>query len=204
VRLLDKCVALLSKGEDAARATRLLHRYTNEQFTTPSEWKAWLDENRSNLFFSDVGGFKFFLNKPATTVEDKAEQPTTENPAVWTAEASTGPSGGIVNLTVHLEQLEGWHVYLSAPAESPFITAKIEAILPEGASFVGNWETPAAKPFEAGTMIVEGGGIFTRKVRLPANSSGSISIPVNISWQTCDLQRCLPLQSKHIVVNVRL
>ena len=201
VKLLDKCVELLSNGEDADRAMRLLHRYTNENFATPGEWKAWLDTNRSNLFFSDVGGFKFFSNKPAVKVAVTSEVPTPSMPAVWTAEATPG-SQGEIDLTVHVAQLDGWHIYLAAPSDSGLATTKIEAKLPEGASFVGDWDMPPAKPFNTGTMIVEGGGTFTRKFKLPENASGPISIPVTVSWQTCDVERCMPPTSKTIVVTV--
>jgi hypothetical protein len=61
VELLDRCVSMLEKGEKSAVAQRILQRYTNERFTEGRDWKAWLEKNRGRLFFSDVGGFKFFI-----------------------------------------------------------------------------------------------------------------------------------------------
>jgi hypothetical protein len=61
VELLDRCVSMLEKGEKSEVALRILKRYTNERFTEGCDWKAWLEKNRSRLFFSDVGGFKFFI-----------------------------------------------------------------------------------------------------------------------------------------------
>ena len=60
VELLDRCVSMLEKGEKSEVALRILQRYTNERFTESRDWKAWLEKNRGRLFFSDVGGFKFF------------------------------------------------------------------------------------------------------------------------------------------------
>jgi hypothetical protein len=61
VGLLKRCVSLLEKGEEVKLARRVLKRYTNEQFADAKEWRDWLDKNRDRLFFSDVGGYKFFV-----------------------------------------------------------------------------------------------------------------------------------------------
>lgn len=61
VELLDRCVSLLEKGEKADLALRVLKRYTGESFAAARERRAWLEKNRGRLFFSDVGGFKFFV-----------------------------------------------------------------------------------------------------------------------------------------------
>jgi hypothetical protein len=47
------------KKADAAR--RLLARYTNESFQSAEQWQSWFEENKDRIFFSDVGGFKFFV-----------------------------------------------------------------------------------------------------------------------------------------------
>jgi hypothetical protein len=64
VELLDRCVSLLEKGENVDVALRVLKRYTGESFAEAREWKAWLEKNRGQLFFSDAGGFKFFVAPP--------------------------------------------------------------------------------------------------------------------------------------------
>jgi hypothetical protein len=61
VEMLARCVSKLEKKEQPDLALRLLKRYTQEKFATASQWRVWLDANRSRLFFSDVGGYKFFL-----------------------------------------------------------------------------------------------------------------------------------------------
>jgi hypothetical protein len=61
VELLDRCVSMLEKGEKAELSLRVLRRYTSESFADAKEWRAWLEESRGQLFFSDAGGFKFFV-----------------------------------------------------------------------------------------------------------------------------------------------
>jgi hypothetical protein len=70
VEMLERCVAKLEKHEQPDLALRLLKRHTQEKFETASQWRAWLDANRGRLFFSDVGGYKFFVaptEKPGRT-----------------------------------------------------------------------------------------------------------------------------------------
>jgi hypothetical protein len=65
VEFLERCVADLEKANQPERALRLLRRYTNENFETAAKWRAWLNQNRNRLFFSDVGGYKFFVGPVA-------------------------------------------------------------------------------------------------------------------------------------------
>jgi hypothetical protein len=68
VELLDRCIVRLEKHDQPELALRLLKRYTQESFETATQWRNWLDANRGRIFFSDVGGYKFFvarLEKPA-------------------------------------------------------------------------------------------------------------------------------------------
>jgi hypothetical protein len=62
IETLDRCISMLEKNDRPELALRLLKRYTEESFDTPAQWRAWLDKNRSRLFFSDVGGYKFFVD----------------------------------------------------------------------------------------------------------------------------------------------
>jgi len=61
VELLDKCVAMLEQGEQPELALKLLKRYTTETCEDAKAWRSWLDENRGQLFFTDVGGYKFLV-----------------------------------------------------------------------------------------------------------------------------------------------
>ena len=56
---LERLIALLADPQKGELARKLLGRYTVESFQTPEEWQAWLEKNRSRIYFSDVGGYKF-------------------------------------------------------------------------------------------------------------------------------------------------
>lgn len=58
---LEKLIALLDDSTRGDAARELLLCYTNEEFATPGEWQAWFDEKRDLLFFSDSGGYKFYV-----------------------------------------------------------------------------------------------------------------------------------------------
>jgi hypothetical protein len=72
VEFLDRCLQMLEKKDKPDRALRLLKRYTNESIENAAEWRKWLDQNRSRLFFSDVGGYKFFVGPEKPTAEAAA------------------------------------------------------------------------------------------------------------------------------------
>lgn len=59
IALLDLCLAMLESNTEVEKALRILTRYTGEDFHSAPEWRRWLDAHRSNLYFSDVDGFKF-------------------------------------------------------------------------------------------------------------------------------------------------
>jgi hypothetical protein len=66
VELLERCIAMLERGEKPELAMRLLKRYTREHFSDAKEWRTWLKKiNRDHLFFTDTGGYKFLINPVA-------------------------------------------------------------------------------------------------------------------------------------------
>ena len=65
VELLERCIGMLEKGEQRELAMRILKRYTRESFADAKEWRAWLEKNREQLFFTDTGGYKFLINPVA-------------------------------------------------------------------------------------------------------------------------------------------
>jgi hypothetical protein len=74
IELLDKCVALLEQGEKTDIARRMLARYTTEHFTDAKEWRSWLAENRSRLFFTDSGGYKWMRRSDAPAAHVQASR----------------------------------------------------------------------------------------------------------------------------------
>jgi hypothetical protein len=58
---LERLIGLLEDDTHADTAQRLLARYTNQSFQNTDGWKRWFENNRDRIFFSDVGGYKFFV-----------------------------------------------------------------------------------------------------------------------------------------------
>lgn len=61
VATLERLISLLKDESHAETARRLLARYTNESFSEPEQWQSWFDENKDRIYFTDVGGYKFFV-----------------------------------------------------------------------------------------------------------------------------------------------
>ncbi len=58
---LELLIDLLQDEIEADTARLLLKRYTNQSFQNTEEWKQWFENNRDRIYFSDMGGYKFFV-----------------------------------------------------------------------------------------------------------------------------------------------
>ena len=59
-------------------ARRLLTRYTGLDLKTHEQWRRWLDEHRDRTFFSDFGGYKFYVRPqgyPAASAPNAGGEP---------------------------------------------------------------------------------------------------------------------------------
>jgi hypothetical protein len=64
LEFLTKASAALT-GEGAADARRLLARYVPDgpgEAASATDWSAWVEKNRAYLFFSDTGGYRWYLD----------------------------------------------------------------------------------------------------------------------------------------------
>ena len=61
IESLQKIITLLGEKDKAETAQKLLNRYTQQSFTDQTQWQKWFDSNKARVFFSDVGGYKFFV-----------------------------------------------------------------------------------------------------------------------------------------------
>ena len=67
IALLDRCVELLGT-KAGERARRVLERYTGQSFALSNGWRKWLRDNRERLFFSDAGGYRWYVDtRPVAT-----------------------------------------------------------------------------------------------------------------------------------------
>jgi len=56
---LQRLIELLDDAQHAATARKLLSRYTECSFETPTQWRQWFDQNKNRIYFTDTGGYKF-------------------------------------------------------------------------------------------------------------------------------------------------
>jgi hypothetical protein len=61
IETLEKLISLLEDEKKADTARLLLARYTTEPFQNAEQWRSWFESNKDRIFFSDVGGYKFFV-----------------------------------------------------------------------------------------------------------------------------------------------
>jgi hypothetical protein len=61
IETLEKLISLLEDEKKADTARLLLARYTTESFQNAEQWRSWFESNKDRIFFSDVGGYKFFV-----------------------------------------------------------------------------------------------------------------------------------------------
>jgi len=59
---LEKLSELLDSSEKAEIARKILQRYTGQQFQTAQQCRTWINQNRSQLFFCETGGYRFYVN----------------------------------------------------------------------------------------------------------------------------------------------
>ena len=65
---LEKAIADLSKAERRWTARQLLNRYVPDgpgPEATPEAWRSWLSRNKPYAFFSDTGGFRWYVDSLA-------------------------------------------------------------------------------------------------------------------------------------------
>jgi len=77
---LERLISLLEDEKQADTARLLLARYTSDSFQTTEQWRSWFQANKDRIFFSDRGGFKFFVvpigymeNKTQTVEKEKQD-----------------------------------------------------------------------------------------------------------------------------------
>jgi len=77
LEFFDKAIAALSDPDHNASARKLLNRYVPEgagKDASVEMWRVWLKENQPYLFFSDTGGYRWYIDP----LEKKRGMPTTQ------------------------------------------------------------------------------------------------------------------------------
>jgi len=206
--LLEKCINMLEKNENDSLAHRLLERYTTENFSTAQEWKNWYEKNKSNLFYTEAGGFKFMVNTydqwpksldtSASVEPEKSIGPTASDPVSITGKLIYGTNKKNAEIVIEADILDGWHIYAYLPQGSPYILAEPLLELPEGAkSDTKGWESSAGLPYPGFDNIFIYGDIVTFKINITDVKPGAV-IKCGLYYQTCNDKKCLQPQKKMI------
>jgi Disulphide bond corrector protein DsbC len=212
--MLEKCISMLEKNGNDALAHRLLERYTTEKFATAKEWKAWYDKNKSKLFYTESGGFKFMVDtydKPAPasnpsastiTPKENIAGPTLSDPVSVTASLQYASDKKHAYIIVEAEILKGWHIYAYLPANSPYIQTETLLELPKGAkSSKAGWDSTAGVPYPGldNIFVYQDKVTFKVNVDMTNVKKGSL-IKCGLYYQTCNDKKCLQPQRKLLVL----
>lgn len=226
VRLLDKAITCLEKGEDLERAQRILNRYTLCDFATAKEWRAWYRKYHKKMFFTEPGGWVFMIDGPSTlpgndfyarkrarqAVADAAEAaqtaaqanldtPTYQNPVCVAAKWVPGENGaGMIEISFAL--YKGFHIYRTVAEEDPYIPVSVETVSPGYGFQVGEMIAPPARQYETpGTTVYDN----DFKIVIPVSTEMGITGPLTctVGWQACDDRMCTAPMTKEFKMMVK-
>jgi hypothetical protein len=218
VALLEKCVALLERGEQTDLALRILKRYTTASFADAKQWTSWLKENRSRLFFTDSGGYKFLVapkpllerlgrSGPIAAAETAVQEPDAEHPVVATAEVSPtmcrrGESPAFI---IRVKLAPAWHIYALGGSNGPGMATTLKLILPYGVEAEGEWSHPKPTLESDGQKIYTGTVEFRRQLRFkPDATAGPVSLTCELCYQVCDAVSCHPPAKVELVARAEV
>ncbi|MEE4116531.1 MAG: redoxin domain-containing protein, partial [Marinilabiliaceae bacterium] len=196
-RLLDAAILMLEKSTDTEKAERLLARYTVKSFSSASEWRKWFNRVENYLFFSESGGYKFFVdsyNNPELYAEEiiglenmTVPTPDDDNPVTSAAEilpAIDGNSAVVIKVKIK----EGFHVYSSALKDIPFTFFAADIKLPEGMHPFGELRMPQEKPYPGDPEIA----VYEDEIILVQKIAGESDeeFECTLEYQYCNDEYC--------------
>lgn len=206
IRLLERAIRCLEKGEEVERAQRILDRYTLCTFETPAEWSEWFKQYRKKIFFTESGGWFYMVDGPQTLPgNDYKAREKKAAAAARAAEMAAGVgetsqeepvkvSGRLIQevgrtaVEVKMQIHPGFHVYRAVAASDAYLPVKITVMPPAGVT-AGEVMAPEAKPFgSAGTTIYEDAVSFT----IPLTGTATGEVTCKVEWQCCDAHVCMP------------
>lgn len=189
---LERAIAMLGTKEDVKTGRAILSRYVDEWFETAEEWTAWLDANRSRLFFSESAGYKWIVDASGSSgqLEDRPEEPIT----IKTSFEPLGPGQGLLNIDLEIE--DGWHAYYEPPADTPYVGVTVELELPDGVKADESMGVSGfdQDPNDPRLALLKGQVSVMRLLNFEKGAGGEVTCVV--TYQLCDANRCLPPATK--------
>jgi hypothetical protein len=219
VEQLDACVAMLERGDRAELAMRVLKRYTTENFADAKGWRSWLDTNRSRIFFTEAGGYKFLVAPPSLIPPSRlprlplssAASPTRRDPVVAELECSPGRAGPgeYLTLVVRVQTAPSWHITALEGSTGSEVATSLNLGLPQGVEPEGEWVVPGPDRGPQGRLSYEGTFEFRRRLLVKESAqAGPVTLTCKFGYQACDPSSCHPhasttLEAKAEVVRER-
>ena len=88
-----------------------------------------------------------------------------------------------------------WHIYAYVPKTQPYITSELQLELPKGIKAINDWEKPYSEPYDDGVYVYHGELIFVQYCSVGSYSNEAM-ITCGLYYQTCDLYKCFPPETK--------
>ena len=202
--ILEKCILLLESGKQTELADRTLRRYTNETFSKPSEWRNWFDSNRTQIHFSEFGGFKFLVFPSSVNVPHVREEPQSDRsaPSPVALKTSIEHLGERkYRVTVSLVLSEGWHIYAGLPENSAYSETNVDIVKKDGVvAKEFSKPEPSSHPSEVDVLIYAGTTNFKQTIELHSDEVKSVDFKV--SYQACNKEQCIQPVLKTITLKI--
>ncbi|MBI2497711.1 MAG: hypothetical protein HYV75_07320 [Opitutae bacterium] len=214
LRLLDRAIALWESGADAAKARRILTRYTLLDYETPQEWRAWFGRHKAELFFTQSGGWVFMVGNrhPGDDSNDYGRRAREQSRAALATGKTDDASpvaataaliergDGRREIVLKLSIRAGYHLYSYVAPSDAFIPTLVEVLLPPGYQAIGSLSQPPSTPYNAGGTT----GLYTGTITFvqAITGSGAGVARVKLSYQCCDDSVCLPPVDREFTVQL--
>lgn len=196
LEMLDWIASQLNEGPSDPVALRLLSRYVPDTMAPePAHLASWLEFNRSRLFFSDVGGFHWYL--PESHTEPVLESEGRHFRAEVRFEPAAPKAGELFEVVLAVAFDEGWHSY--SPASKGGFPMHVVFDVFEEAMPESDLIAPRGIIEEnevLGSMeLLEGRVEFRQLFRLDESfAEETLAVEVSLGITVCDALSCLPPQ----------
>ena len=204
LELLDALAARLDSDPEDDLALRLLRRYVPEELVPrATEFSSWIEFHRSRLFFSDVGGFRWYVTPSAVPVI--AEAAGQRFRARLRVDPARPIPGELFEITLELHIDAGWHT--DSPESQGGFPLNLTFELPDGVEPAGALRSPRGEVHEDPVLgpseVLHGRLAFRRLYRLPVDHGGATTeVRVKLGITVCDALSCLPPQSTALVAEL--
>jgi hypothetical protein len=214
---LVKWVEMLD-GDNSDIAKRLLQRYTGKRFRKTGQWRDWVQQYKGQLRFSDERGYRFYPTKDS---DEESAADINPNQAEISRDnltdmapvqfeyvlQSTHEINGEnyqfrqrkVTLVVRARVKDGWYLYPSSADGLGNTPTTIDVLLPDGMSFVDDWQNPVPTD----DKLVDG-AVFKRVVNVGKPVEELNIIKVRLTFQACNQTQCLRPQTTEFSLPIRV